>query len=199
MNSFPLYRPRYRWRTWVAFTCAAAIHVAAIGLAKNKSEPIAPDIASPGEVTGIDTVIDESPPPEPDTSTPTLVPANDEEIFREESASPPPIRKKRVAAPVARSASGVPHLGSVRALVLFGPRPDYPYVARRDRITGSGIALATVVPATGSVLDVHMAQSTGNMILDNSTVSALRRWRFRPGTLSRVQVPITYTLSGASY
>jgi TonB family protein len=39
----------------------------------------------------------------------------------------------------------------------------------------------------------------GNPILDNSTVSAFRRWRFKPGTPRRVRIPITFVLTGAQY
>jgi TonB family protein len=45
-----------------------------------------------------------------------------------------------------------------------------------------------------------MAQSIGSPILDNATVSTFRRWRFRPGAAApKVKVPITYTMTGASY
>jgi outer membrane biosynthesis protein TonB len=37
-----------------------------------------------------------------------------------------------------------------------------------------------------------MAQSTGNGILDKVTTETFRRWRFKPGTVSQVRVPITY-------
>lgn len=88
---------------------------------------------------------------------------------------------------------------SARVLAMNAPRPEYPYEARRQRLTGSGMAVLTIDFASGSVLDVTMAQSTGSAVLDNATVSAFRRWRFRPGTISKVQSPITYTLTGASY
>ena len=45
----------------------------------------------------------------------------------------------------------------------------------------------------------HITRSIGNPILDNSTVSALRRWRFKPGTPQRVRIPITFVLTGAQY
>jgi outer membrane biosynthesis protein TonB len=44
-----------------------------------------------------------------------------------------------------------------------------------------------------------MTQSCGNVILDNATLDALRRWRFKPGSALNVEVAITYTLTGASY
>jgi TonB family protein len=57
----------------------------------------------------------------------------------------------------------------------------------------------TVDPNSGLAMDAVMAQSIGNAILDNSTVSAFRRWRFKPGTPQRVRIPITFVLTGAQY
>jgi protein TonB len=84
-------------------------------------------------------------------------------------------------------------------MVAYAPPPVYPYEARRQRVTGSGVALLTVDQTSGTVTDVLMTQSCGNTILDNSTLDALRRWRFRPWSVTKVQVPITYTLMGVSY
>jgi TonB family protein len=84
-------------------------------------------------------------------------------------------------------------------MVAYAPGPVYPYEARRQRVTGSGVALLTIDRTFGTVTDILMTQSCGNIILDNSTRDALRRWHFKPGTAASVQVPITYTLMGASY
>src|SRR5438477_613343 len=85
------------------------------------------------------------------------------------------------------------------AAALTAPRPDYPYEARSRHITGSGIAVIAVDPNSGLAVDAMMEQSIGNPILDNSTVSAFRRWRFKPGTPRRVRIPITFVLTGAQY
>jgi len=90
-------------------------------------------------------------------------------------------------------------VGNAKAFVLSAPRPDYPYGARGRHITGSSIAVITVDPNSGLARDVVMAQSIGNAILDDSTVSAFRRWRFRPGTPAQVRIPITVVLTGAQY
>jgi protein TonB len=87
----------------------------------------------------------------------------------------------------------------VKATVAYAPRPVYPYEARRQRVTGSGVALLAIDQTSGTVTDLLMAQSCGNAFLDNSTLDALRRWRFKPGSVNKVQVPITYTLMGVSY
>jgi TonB family protein len=66
-------------------------------------------------------------------------------------------------------------------------------------MTGSGSALLSVDPVVGNVTNVRITRSCGSVILDNATVDALRRWRFKPGSAQSVEVPITYTLTGASY
>jgi len=82
---------------------------------------------------------------------------------------------------------------------MSAPRPDYPYEARSHHITGNGIAIISVDPNTGFTINVTMEQSISHSILDNSTVSAFRRWRFKPGSPSRVWIPITFLLTGAQY
>ncbi len=83
--------------------------------------------------------------------------------------------------------------------MLSAPRPDYPYEARSRHITGSGVAVISVDPNSGLAVDAMVEQSIGSPILDNSTVSALRRWCFKPGTPARVRIPITFVLTGAQY
>ena len=58
---------------------------------------------------------------------------------------------------------------------------------------------SAVDPNSGLAVDAMMEQSIGNSILDNSTVSAFRRWRFKPGTPAQVHIPITFVLTGAHY
>jgi TonB family protein len=82
--------------------------------------------------------------------------------------------------------------------MIFKPTISYPYEARRSKITGSGVIVVSVGP-DGSVQDASMGQSTGSPILDNTATAAFRRARFKPGTVPRVKIPITFTLTGASY
>lgn len=207
-----LYRPTQRWRIGAAFGAAALIHFAAIVLADRQHQ-------TPTEVTpsqddcfpGIDIIASDSPmeqptPPPEDVAPPAPVPVPVEDpIFVENRTMPPPVPRElsRPVAPImkvrSRVTSGTASFSSVRAMALSGPRPVYPYEARRQRITGSGIAMMTVDPASGNVFDVVMQESTGSPVLDNAAIAAFRRWRFKPGTGSRVRSPITFTLTGAQY
>jgi TonB family protein len=73
------------------------------------------------------------------------------------------------------------------------------HTKRSRHITGSGVAVISVDPNSGLAVDAMMEQSLGNPILDSSTVSAFRRWRFKPRTPARVRIPITFVLTGAQY
>jgi TonB family protein len=82
------------------------------------------------------------------------------------------------------------------ALAVYAPRPTYPYEARLRYLQGSGAAIVTIDPATGNVTNVVMAISTGARSLDDETISTFRRWRFKPGTVKKVRIPITFTFGG---
>jgi len=201
MNPALLYRQHGRSIFWIAFMSALAIHVGAVALAKTKSPPATLEDFNPqGDVELVDTaepepaLLEESATPPPLEQIPP-----DQNIFREENLTPPPVHAHRKARSVSLVRGTTASLRSVKATVAYAPRPVYPYEARRQRVTGSGIALLTVDQTSGTVTDVRMAQSCGNVILDNSTLDALRRWRFKPGGVTQVQVPITYTLMGVSY
>jgi TonB family protein len=81
---------------------------------------------------------------------------------------------------------------------LSAPRLEYPYEARRQKITGSGVVVITVDPVSGSVTNVVMEASTGHPVLDNAAITGFLKWRFKPGTVSKVRSSVTYTLTGAA-
>jgi TonB family protein len=57
----------------------------------------------------------------------------------------------------------------------------------------------TVDPMTGSVTGVSISKTTGSPFLDNAALAGFKRWRFKPGTISSVACPVTFTLTGATY
>ena len=202
-----LYQPRQRWRLGVAFGAAALIHFAAIALAnihrieKTGGPPFTdafPDITF---VDPPSTVVD----PIPEDPEPLPTPAQTDESFPDERSTPPPIRRQttKPIAPIVKpgknGSAGSPTWSSAKVLAVSAPRPEYPYEARRQRITGEGVVAMTVDPVTGNVTSASMSKSTGSPFLDNAALTGFRRWRFKPGTVSSVQCPITFTLTGASY
>ena len=87
--------------------------------------------------------------------------------------------------------------GSPRGAVVYATyaaKPDYPYLARVHHVEGSG-GFAIHITADGKVNGVDAVQSTGNAPLDNSVITAFRKWRFRPpGRPTKVEVPVTFLM-----
>jgi TonB family protein len=105
---------------------------------------------------------------------------------------------KRRTTPAAQPAAvelpvkGVMSMSAAKAVAVSTPMPHYPYQATRAHITGNGVCVMTVDTATGNVTSAVMEQSTGDGILDKVTTDTFRKWRFKPGTVSQVRVPISY-------
>lgn len=206
MTGVLLYQPSPKWPIGAALGAAALIHLAAIALASIYLRDRIDEVSVWGppviEIVGTSHPDDSTPPP--DTLAPTPTADTTDRLFAEENPTPPPSRRqdnKRVVpiAKVSNTSPGSPSLSSAKIVALSAPRPEYPYEARRQRITGSGIVAMTVDPATGRVTEVTMWQSTGSPYLDNAAMTGFRKWRFKPGTAFRIKSPITYTLTGAAY
>src|SRR6266699_1979215 len=167
-----LYRPPPPWQWWAAFGGAVAIHLTAVALAPKPEAPveIPPDMPT--------AVVEETTPPPKQKTAQKFAP---------------------IKAPQAAGRPGPMSMSSAKALATYAPRPQYPYEARSRHVTGSGVCMVDVDPGSGSVTSASMAQSIGSPILDNAATSAFRQWRFKPGTVSKVKIPITFTMTGASY
>src|SRR5205823_10142824 len=77
--------------------------------------------------------------------------------------------------------------------------PEYPREARDKGLTGKGVAVVKVDPATGHVTSVSMVKSTGHDILDNAMLRAFRQWRFPSRGITTFEIPIQFTTNGAIY
>jgi TonB family protein len=84
---------------------------------------------------------------------------------------------------------------AAKAVTSYAPRPQYPQEARAHRIAGSGVCVVSVDPASGSVIKASMAQSTGSSLLDKSVLSTVRAWKFKPGTVSKVSIPVEFKMT----
>jgi TonB family protein len=84
--------------------------------------------------------------------------------------------------------------GPVLAKVL----PDYPYAARDQHLEGSGSYRLNIKP-DGTVSSVTVLKSTGYILLDQAAIHAFRQWRFRPGALHALKIPINFTMKGVTY
>ncbi len=205
-----LYQPPPRWQVWAAIAGAAAIHFAAVAIASiHPKEPPPVDTSAIPEAVEISLEQQEPPPPEPTPPPdepdipPPPPPPEAQPEFVEEKPTPPPKPHpptNKPPPPIARprpSGPTGPVNASAKANALFLSKPSYPYEARKNKLTGSGVCILSVSP-DGSVTDAEMSQSTGSPVLDSATTSGLRRSRFKPGTPPKVKVPITFTMNGVS-
>ena len=207
-----LYKPAPRWQVFAALLGAIAVHGLAVGIAALKDEPIEVDMSQIPEAV-VEMTLEQqpmppepTPPPEEEEPEPVEQPPPPTEVpeFVEEKPTPPPkprTDKPRPIAPIARPTTPGPPTGpapSGKAAMVFKPTVVYPYEARRMRATGSGVIIVSVSP-DGSVTSATMGKSTGSPILDNAATSTFRSARFKPGTVPKVRIPITFTLTGASY
>ena len=192
-----LYQPAPRWHLWTALGGAVAIHLTAVAVAQKREALV--DIPPNTQTTIVEATLappEATPPPE---DIPIPAPPPPPEIkpeFVEERTPPPRQPTAQKFTPIKSSEMS---MSRAKALAIYAPRPQYPYEARSRRITGSGVCVAEVDPGSGNVTSASMATSVGSPILDNAAVSAFRQWRFRPGTVSKVRIPITFTMTGASY
>jgi TonB family protein len=84
--------------------------------------------------------------------------------------------------------------GQLKPLVLY-----YTWPRNAHRVIGYlrlkiGVFLLSV-RSDGTVENVETLQSTGHRGADADTVTALRKWRFRPNSVKEVRVPSQYTFS----
>jgi protein TonB len=193
-----IYRPPPRWYFWTALGAALAIHLTAVAVSQRHEAAAVELPPQPPQVIEATLAPPESTPPPEDIPLPEPPPPPDiKPEFVEERTPPPrppPSAPKFVPVKAAEMS-----MSRAKALAINSPRPPYPYEARSKRITGSGVITVSVDSASGDVTSASVTKSCGSSILDDAAVSTFRRWRFRPGSVSRVTIPITFTLTGASY
>jgi len=122
--------------------------------------------------------------------------AEEQEVVAVPSPKKPRPRKRRppVVQPEAPIISvPVPvSLSVAQSMAITAPLPDYTYEMKRRNLSGNGVCLVAVDPATGTVTNATMSRSTGSPLLDKITTQTFKSWRFKPGTVSQVRIPISY-------
>lgn len=151
-----------------------------------------PDVAPPAVVQPVAVVADESMVPfAVPTVGPTVV------ALRPQEASAPPPRPV-VAAPPAPAVNTGPRsfrVGEGSNEGIFAPQPEYPADARRKGIEGT-VKLEIEVNDDGSVGEVRKLVPSGSFVLDNNTISWVkRRWKFPPGKKQILHTEFVYQMA----
>jgi TonB family protein len=82
---------------------------------------------------------------------------------------------------------------AARPKAVYTPAPVYRPEWARQGLTGKGVVLVTIDQQTGKVTGARMLESTGSQVLDGSALQAYSQWRFEPGTVSQLKMPIEFT------
>jgi TonB family protein len=80
---------------------------------------------------------------------------------------------------------------------LYAPTPVYRPEWARQGLAGKGLVLVTIDPRTGKVTNTRMLTSTGNQQLDRAALEAYSRWRFQPGGVPQIKIPIEFAAARA--
>ncbi|MEX0451662.1 energy transducer TonB [Spiribacter sp. 218] len=82
---------------------------------------------------------------------------------------------------------------------MDNPSPPYPPEAYFDQLSGT-VLLRVLVNTEGGVAEVQIKQSSGHSILDESALTTVRDWTFRPArdegvaVAQWVEIPISFEL-----
>jgi len=83
--------------------------------------------------------------------------------------------------------------GSVaRPEAIYTPMPVYRPEWAKQGLTGKGVVLVTIDKETGKVTGARMLETTGSQLLDGAALQAYSQWRFKPGTVTQLRMPIEF-------
>ena len=75
---------------------------------------------------------------------------------------------------------------------IYSPQPVYRPEWAKQGLAGKGVVLVTIDPRTGMVTGTRMLQSTGSPLLDGAALETYSKWRFKPGSVPQVKMPIEF-------
>ncbi len=87
------------------------------------------------------------------------------------------------------------YVGKPPGLIKY-VEPVYPQAAANHGLSGKGQFLLKVNPKTGEVDEVKILKSTGHVYLNELAAKAFLQWRFQPGVVTQVQVPVEFYAHG---
>jgi len=74
------------------------------------------------------------------------------------------------------------------------PPVPFPVEAQKSNLTGSGL-YELRIDKTGKVTEVVAVKSSGQKVLDQTALATFKKWRFKPGSFTRVRVPVSWSVN----
>jgi len=106
-----------------------------------------------------------------------------------------PYTLHKVLVPVSFSLAGGREQKTLRQIednVIESPYPKFPFSVRWEYPSGKGVFQLQIDRRNGLVTSVKILRTMGDNRLDKAAVETLRKWRFKPQTLSELVVPIEF-------
>jgi protein TonB len=116
-----------------------------------------------------------------------------------ESVEPPPVEKAPAAAPEVSAPEPRPaRISQVSpGVLIYKVNPQYPAAARAARVQGS-VVMRALIGTDGTIQQLQVV--SGNPLLVNAAMEAVKRWRYRPYLLDgkpvEVETNITVNFKG---
>jgi protein TonB len=107
--------------------------------------------------------------------------------------SRPAVRKPAAASTDVASSHGTGLSSTARLAQGSMPPPDYPAEARRLGQTGT-LVVEFTIDASGRVISAYVKSPCPWPLLNEEAVNSVRRWKFPPGALMKLQRPIVFQL-----
>jgi TonB family protein len=79
-----------------------------------------------------------------------------------------------------------------KGIILYAPVPNYPEAARSHLTLGAqGVYRLTINP-NGTVDEVGILKKAGHYKLDSAMILEFFKWKFKPGSIKRLDVPVLF-------
>lgn len=75
---------------------------------------------------------------------------------------------------------------------MHAPEPEYPLGLERLTIRNQGVYRLTINQQTGAVDEVGVLKRCDDGRLDANSVMIFFQWKFKPGTIKQIDVPVVY-------
>ena len=82
----------------------------------------------------------------------------------------------------------------LKSILLYAPDPVFPIASQRMGQHGKGIYRLVINGKTGGVEEVKVLRRTGYRELDASAIWTFFQWKFRPGSIKQLDVPVDFHL-----
>ena len=79
-----------------------------------------------------------------------------------------------------------------KGIILEAPEPIFADGSRKDIGVSQGVYRLTINQQNGLVDQVGILKKTGTQKLDGTAVLTFFKWKFKPGALKQIDIPITF-------